>query len=185
MLMYDLGPRAFNDRNRKLLKIDKDFIEIILREIDAALQRCTTSTDGPDETASKDEFMILVGLVLRHGIEAGAIANRLGITVSTVHRWARGTFVPPQQFVREAALRGMSELLRREANKTLSVESTARNVGEDDEVPNGMSPRIDVDARRSRRGSVDTVVQLPSTITSRGNRRRRSAAGSGAVDKVG
>lgn len=183
MLMYDLGKRALSQENMKLLRINVDVIEAIKREISAVLEKEERGL-LPDEAASKDEFMILVSLALRHGIEAGAIADRLGVTVSTVHRWARGTFVPAQSFVRDAVLAGIRDLLQGELERFSAIDPKGAHGKPADPIPDELTPKIDVDARKSGGPAPDTVVPLRSRRSGKPRRGGNTVPGTVAIGKV-
>lgn len=96
-------------------------IGLVEKEFREAISKNRTEGHRHDDETLRDEFRMLLSLALRHAVEATVIAKHIGVTVSTVHRWAKGTFVPAQPYVREAALSGIRDLLQLELDRIKSV----------------------------------------------------------------
>lgn len=96
-----------------------DLVEINISTLKNILQKCeeynsyirNPSDERFDERVSRRRFHALLALALQHGVEAGHLADYLQVSISTIHRWAKGTFVPPHLFVREAAINGVIRII--------------------------------------------------------------------------
>src|SRR5687768_10572469 len=116
MLRYDIDPSDLDVRNSDLIKVNHDILQTLL----VLVEKHVTNLENCDHSSKLDDgilqqrFRVLVAMALQYGMDAADIANRLGVTISTVHRWAKGTFVPPQIFVQAAAMRGIQFLLNKE-----------------------------------------------------------------------
>lgn len=88
----------------KMIQLSEDHVSL--------LEKLTLEQQRAKEDFLRKRFSILLSFILQHGLEAVEIANKLGTTVSTVHRWASGSFVPKQFFVHVAVLKSVLELLR-------------------------------------------------------------------------
>lgn len=137
MLRYDIDPADLDVKNRDLIKVNRE----ILRKLSGLVEEYIKQLEGGRRSAKLEDrilqqrFRVLVAMAIQFGLDAGSIADQLGVTVSTVHRWAKGTFVPPQVFVRAAAMRGIHALLQQELD-SLDVS------GREPPVPEKYRPQV-------------------------------------------
>jgi hypothetical protein len=110
-----LSQRCGNKSKRDVKTIHVEFTDKIIALLSEHIERLENATPEKlreEEEELKDRFSVLLAFTLQHGLEAVEIANALPSTVSTIHRWASGAFVPKQFFVHVAALKGVLELLK-------------------------------------------------------------------------
>jgi hypothetical protein len=115
-MRYEINPSDLDDKNLFLIKVNQEILQPLLRQVTQYVQELEQRRpeDKSDDAVLLQRFRVLVAMSLQYGLDAGDISDQLGVTLSTVHRWAKGTFVPPQVFVRAAAMRGIQLLLERE-----------------------------------------------------------------------
>ncbi len=63
------------------------------------------------EDEARRHFSLLVRHAVEHAMTPQIVASKLGVTVSTVHRWAKGEFVPSQRYIRTAAIRDIETII--------------------------------------------------------------------------
>jgi hypothetical protein len=158
MLRYEIDPSDLDDKNRYLIGVNQEILETLrghveqhYKDLEAGGRSATL-----DGKVLQQRFHVLVAMALQYGLDAGDIADQLGVTVSTVHRWAKGTFVPPQVFVRAAAMRGIHSLLQRELDGL-------RTLGKEPDVPERYTPHIRGVFSESDQDSVPSVVDFDSS----------------------
>lgn len=124
------------------LQLDKSFNSFLDRLV-FTMRSYVESNHHPDPSCddekAKRHFSMLVRHAVEHAITPQLAAAKLGVTVSTIHRWAKGEFVPSQRYIRVAAISGIAS----EISELLSLDVT------DDGVTNG-EDEISIDDFRPR-----------------------------------
>lgn len=154
MLRYEIDPSDLDVKNRDLIKVNRE----ILADLLALIREHVSILEGSrspkfDDGILQQRFRVLVAMALQYGPDAKDIADRLGVTVSTVHRWAKGTFVPPQVFIRAAAMRGIQALLQQELD---SLDGSYDQAA----VPERYVPHVSARYADVEKGSDESVVSF-------------------------